>query len=222
MSATTLALDNSRPIVLSLPALPPVFAMLALPPVFAMLALPLFFGMPVGTGGNTTIDYVKMRGSKGYSFLTYDSDDGSSATSRMPSPADNLDYIRTVLKPSVTDLARALSVSRQAIYDWQAGRAIAAENAIRLHDMARAADLFAREGLQASPHVLRRSITNGKNLFDVVRDGGSAEASARMLIDIVRRELRQRESLRLRLAKRAPPTREEFRDLGTPMLDEKT
>jgi hypothetical protein len=215
MSATTLASDNLRlqmPIVLSLLALPPALGVLPLPPLI---------GMSVGTGGNTTIDYVKTRGSKGYSFPTHNSDNGSSTISRAPSPADNLDYIRTVLKPSVTDLAKALSVSRQAIYDWQAGRPIAAENAVRLQDMARAADLFAREGLQANPHVLRRSITNGKNLFDVVRDGGSAEASARMLIDIVRRELRQRESLRSRLEKRARPSREEFRDLGAPMLDEK-
>jgi hypothetical protein len=206
MSTTTLALDNPRP------QMPIVLTLLASLPVFGML---------VGTGGNTTVDYVRTRGSRGYSFVAYSPNNESSATSRASSPADNLDYIRTVLKPSVTDLAKALGVSRQAIYDWRAGRPIAAENAVRLQDMAHAADLFAREGLQASAHVLRRSITNGKNLFDIVRDGGSAEAGARMLIDIVRRELRQRESLRSRLEKRARPTREEFRDLGAPMLDEK-
>jgi transcriptional regulator with XRE-family HTH domain len=206
MSVTALTLDDPRP------QIPIVLGFLVSLPVFGML---------VGTGGNTTVDYVKTRGSRGYSFVTYSPDNESSSTPRVSSPADNLDYIRTVLRPSVTDLAKALGVSRQAVYDWWAGRPIAAENAMRLQDMARAADLFAREGLQASPHVLRRSITNGKNLFDVVRDGGSAEAGARMLIDIVRRELRQRESLRSRLDMRARPTRKEFQDLGAPMLDEK-
>jgi DNA-binding transcriptional regulator YiaG len=205
MSITTVALDHPRP------RMPIVLGLLASLPVF---------GMQVGTGGAATIDYVKTRGSKGYSFVVYSQDSESRTTSHAPTPADNLDFIRTVLRPSVTDLARALGVSRQAIYDWQAGRPIAAENAARLQDIARAADLFAREGLQATAHVLRRPITAGKNLLDVVHDGGSAEAAARALIEIVRRELKQRESLKSRLAKRSRPTREDFRDLGAPMLDE--
>jgi len=206
MSITTLALDAPRPRV------PVVLGLLAPLPVF---------GFQVGTGGAATIDYLKTRGSKGYAFVAYSPDRESPATSRASSPADNLEYIRTVLRTSVTDLARALGVSRQAIYDWQAGRPIAAENVARLQDIARAADLFAREGLQATAHVMRRPIANGKNLFDLVRDGGSAETAARTLIDVVRRELRQRENLKSRLAKRARPTREDFRDLGAPMLDEK-
>jgi hypothetical protein len=206
MSITTLALDAPRP------RMPVVLGLLASLPVF---------GFQVGTGGAATIDYLKMRGSKGYAFVAYSPDRESPTTSRASSPVDNLDYIRTVLRPSVTDLATALGVSRQAIYDWQAGRPIATENVARLQDIARAADLFAREGLQATAHVMRRPIADGKNLFDLVRDGGSAEAAARTLIDVVRRELRQRENLKSRLAKRARPTREDFRDLGAPMLDEK-
>ena len=192
-----------------------------MPVVLGFIASLPVFGFQVGTGGAATIDYLKTRGSKGYAFVAYSPDRESPAISRASSPADKLDYIRTVLRPSVTDLARAMGVSRQAIYDWQAGRPIAAENVTRLQDIARAADLFAREGLQATAHVMRRPITNGKNLFDIVRDGGSAEAAARTLIDIVRRELRQRENLKSRLAKRTRPTREDFRDLGAPMLDEK-
>ena len=206
MSITTLSLDAPRP------RIPVVISLLASLPVFAF---------QVGTGGAATIDYFKTRGSKGYALVAYSPDRESPAASRTSSPADNLDYIRKVLRPSVTDLARALGVSRQAIYDWQAGRPIAAENAARLQDIAHAADIFAREGLSATAQVMRRPITNGQNLFDIIRDGGSAETAARTLIDIVRRELRQRESLKSRLAKHARPTREDFRDLGAPMLDEK-
>jgi DNA-binding XRE family transcriptional regulator len=206
MSMTTLTLDAPRP------RMPVVLGLLASLPVF---------GFQVGTGGAATIDYLKTRGSRGYALFACEPDRDAPATSLVASPADDLERIRRVLRPSVTDLAKALGVSRQAIYDWQAGRPIAAENASRLLDIARAADLLAREGLQATAQVMRRPITNGKNLFDIVRDGGSAEAAARTLIDIVRRELRQRGSLKSRLAKRARPTREDFRDLGTPMLDEK-
>jgi hypothetical protein len=206
MSMTTLTLDAPRP------RMPVVLGLLASLPVF---------GFQVGTGGAATIDYLKTRGSRGYALVACEPDRDAPATSLVANPADDLERIRRVLRPSVTDLAKALGVSRQAIYDWQAGRPIAAENASRLLDIACAADLLAREGLQATAQVMRRPITNGKNLFDIVRDGGSAEAAARTLIDIVRRELRQRESLKSRLAKRARPTREDFRDLGTPMLDEK-
>lgn len=206
MSTTALALDAPRshmPVVLSL-----------------LASLPIV-GFQVGTGGATTIDYLRTRGSRGYALVACSPSRESSAASFASNPTDNLDYIRTVLRPSVTDLARALGVSRQAIYDWQAGRPIAAENAARLQDIAYAADLFAREGLQATAHVMRRPIADGKNLFDIVRDGGSAEAAARTLIDIVRRELKQRDNLKSRLATRARPTREDFQDLGAPMLDER-
>ena len=67
---------------------------------------------------------------------------------------------------------------------------------------------------------MRRSIAGGKNFFEILREGGSAESSARALIDIVRRELNQRQGLQARLAKRPRPARDEFQDAGTPMLDE--
>lgn len=191
-----------------------------MPVVLGLLAIPIF-GLQVGTGGATTIDYLKMRGSKGYAFILCNPDCDFPAATR-GSPADNLDLIRTVLRPNVTDLAKALGVSRQAIYDWQAGRPIAAGNAARIEDMARAAELFAREGLQATPHLMRRSVTEGKNFFEIIREGGSAETTARALIEIVRRELKQRQSLASRLAKRARPIREEFQDAGAPVLDEKS
>ncbi len=206
MSVTTLAIDVPRP------RMPVVRGLLASLPVF---------GLQVGTGGAATIDYLKTRGNKGYAFVTYDPDREVPTTPTAASPADNLDHIRTVLRPSVTDLARALGVSRQAIYDWQAGRPVAAENVARIQDIARAANFFAREGLQATAHLVRRPIINGKNILEIIRDGGSAEAAARTLIDIVRRELKQRENLKSRLANRVRPTREDFRDLGAPMLDEK-
>ena len=206
MSITALASDAFRP---RLPVVPGFIA-----------SLPVV-GFQVGTGGAATIDYFKMRGSKGYAFLAYDPLPEPLTLPAAASAADNLEHIRSVLQPSVTDLAKALGVSRQAIYDWQAGRPVAAENAARIADIARAADLFAREGLQATAQLMRRPISNGKNLFEIIRDGGSAEAAARALVDIVRRELKQREVLKSRLAKRTRPTREDFQDLGAPMLDEK-
>lgn len=179
----------------------------------------LVFGLQVGTGGAATPDYYKARGGKGYALAVCEPDTGEAFASRS-SPAESLAFVRTVLRPSVADLAKAFGVSRQAIYDWQAGRAIAAENAARIEDVARAAEIFAREGLQATPQMMRRTISGGKNFFEILRDGGSAESSARTLIDIVRRELNQRQNLQARLTKRPRPVRDELQDAGTPMLDE--
>jgi transcriptional regulator with XRE-family HTH domain len=207
MTATTVALRAPRSRVPVVPG-----------PVVPLL----IFGLEVGTGGAVTIDYLRTKGSKGYQSPWLDVDrEVHSTRGATASPADNLARIRSVLRTSVADLARALGVSRQAIYDWQTGRPIAADNAARLQDIADAADLFAREGLHATAHVMRRPISNRKNFFEIIRDGGSAEAAARTLIDIVRRELKQRENLKSRLADRAGPTREDFQDLGMPMLDEK-
>ena len=186
MSTTALASDTSRP------RIPVVLGLIASLPVV---------GFQVGTGGAATFDYFKMRGSKGYAFLAYDPRPELRILPTAASPAENLEHIRSVLRPSVTDLAKALGVSRQAIYDWQAGKPIAAENAARIDDIARAANLFAREGLQATAHAMRRPISNGKNLFEIIRDGGSAEAAARTLIDIIRRELKQREILEFAIGK---------------------
>jgi hypothetical protein len=208
MSATTFALKSPPPPV----------------PVIrgsAVMQHPVF-GLQVGTGGDFTIDYLKIRGSKGYPYFAFGTDPELHATQQTTaSPAANLAHIRSVLQPSVTDLAWALGVSRQAVYDWQAGRPIAPDNVARLQDIARAADLFVREGLRATAHMMRRPIKSGKNFFELIRDGGSPEVAAQILIDIVRDELNQRESLRSKLSDRAPPTREDFQNLGTPMLDEK-
>lgn len=192
-----------------------------MPVVLGFIAAIPIFGLQAGTGGAITIDYLKARGSRGYAFVAYDSDRQTTEMASEASPAEKLEHIRKVLQPHVTDLARAMGVSRQAIYDWQGGSPISADNVARINDLARAADLFAREGLQATARVMRRPITGGKNLFEIVRDGGSAEAAARTLIEIVRRELKQRENLKARLATRWRPTSEDFRDVGAPMLNEK-
>jgi hypothetical protein len=182
----------------------------------------LIFAFEIGTGGAATIDYLRTKGTKGYQSPWFVLDrEVHSAHGPTASAADNLALIRSVLRTSVADLARALGVSRQAIYDWQTGRPIAVDNAARLQDIANAADLLAREGLQATAHVMRRPISNRRNFFEIIRDGGAAEAAARTLIEIVRRELKQRENVRSRLADRAGPTREDFRDLGAPKLDER-
>jgi hypothetical protein len=179
------------------------------------------WGFEVGTGGAATFEYVKVRGNRGYPFALCDSASRVADAIAGRTAVENLEHIRSVLNPTVTDIAELLRVSRQAIYDWQAGKPIATENALRLADLAQAADVFAVEGLRGSAGVLRRPIRDGKNFFALVGEGGSAENAARTLVEIVRTEARQRQALQKRLAGRKRPTREAFEEVGAPMLDEK-
>jgi len=192
-----------------------------MPFAVGIIVLPVTaLGLGVGTGGAATLDYVKERGIRGYPFAAYDSLKKATEVVER-TPAENLRHIRAVLKPTVTDVADLLRVSRQAIYDWQAGKPIALENASHLADLARAADVFAVEGLTGASQVLRRPIRDGKNFFALVKEGNSADGVAQTLVEIVLRESSQREALRKRLAGRPRPEREAFEEIGAPMLDER-
>lgn len=175
--------------------------------------------LQVGTGGYQTADYYKQRGLRGYPFVAYNSNSSYDEVARVRTAAEDLLHIRDILKPSVTDLAQALGVSRQAIYDWQGGKTISVENAARLAELARAADVFTEEGLTVSVQLLRRPITSGKRLFDIVGEGGSAEQAVRKLIRLVRRELSQRQMVAEHLAPRKRSV-VPVDNYGTPMLDE--
>ena len=176
----------------------------------------LIVGMPVGTGGAETPDYYCKRSGMGYrlAILMLPTE---KTTAGMRDPAGDLEHIKNTLRLPVSSLAKAFGVSRQAIYDWQAGKAVAPENAERLADLARAADILAEASIDPSPLLFRRAITSGKGLLDLVRGGESAEAGARKLVDILRVEARQRERLRARLVGRGPV---DFSEAGIPMLDE--
>lgn len=175
--------------------------------------------LQVGTGGAATADYYRARGEMGYRFAAVEFPQGKPPPAVARTPAEDLSHVRAALKPSVSELADALGVSRQAVYDWQNGNAVKAEHAARLADLAGAAELLDAAGLTASAYTLRRAIAAGKRLFDIVRDGGSAEAAAGDLIQIVQRERQEREKLAMQLGsrKRSATFSDDF---GVPALDE--
>jgi len=173
----------------------------------------------VGTGGLETAEFYTQRGAMGYRMAAFEhpADDKNYETVR--NPVDDLQQIRAILKPSMGDLAKALGVSRQAVYDWLRGRPIMADNAARVAELARAVDVFAAAGVTGNTQLLRRPISAGRTLFDIAREGGSVEDAARTLVERIGREQAQRERLAARLAGRRP-LRDSIDDYGTPMLNE--
>jgi transcriptional regulator with XRE-family HTH domain len=105
--------------------------------------------------------------------------------------AKDLDHIKAILKPSVTELASALKVSRQAIYDWQSGSQVKPENFAKLRELSTAADLFAARDEFFIHQTLRRKI-GGQNFFARIQGGESSVDVAIQLLEIANSESDQR------------------------------
>jgi DNA-binding transcriptional regulator YiaG len=203
--------------VLALPAYPTAWPEIATIAKASLIAA----AFQVGTGGIQNAEYYINRGMMGYAYasiICFEPNPSKENSENTRTPAENLSHIKNILKPSIKELAIALEVSRQAIYDWQAGKAITAENATRLIDLGRAADIFESHGLGTSAQLLRRPIRSGKTLFEIVREGGSGEAAAYDLVTRIKRELQQRQTLATRLAGRKRT--ETGEDHGAPIMDE--
>lgn len=120
-------------------------------------------------------------------------------------PVEDLERIREVLSPSMSDLATTLAVSRQAVYNWLNGEQPKPEHIAKLRDLACAADMLAEADIPVTGALMKRKLMEGKNLFEITQDGGSARDAAQWLVQIVQRELEQREMMAGRFANRKNP-----------------
>lgn len=134
-------------------------------------------------------------------------------------PAQDLALVRGVLKPRVLELANLFGVSRQAVYDWQAGAQPAREAAHRLAILARAAEVFAEANVKVDAKTLRRKVSGGGTVLDAVLSGGDVDRVARSLVPTLQREAAQRQRLSQQLAgrKRVPVSADGY---GTPAVSE--
>jgi transcriptional regulator with XRE-family HTH domain len=175
----------------------------------------LAWAFVVGTGGMSTPTYFQHK--LGYQFAQIPVPEDLDVGIRPP--AENLKRIRAVFKPSVSDLANLLRVSRQTIYNWMGGENPSLESADRLEDLAKAADLIEAHGVNTSTYLLRRKIRDGKTLIDIAMGGGSAHDAARSLVRILDQEAAERDLLKSRLDGRQYAKRDNS-EFGIPMLDE--
>ena len=135
--------------------------------------------------------------------------------------AEDLIRVRTVLKPTVSELAKVFGVSRQAIYNWQSGEDPQPIYADKIKDLAYAADVIAGEAITLNGHILKRKISNGETLFEIATSGGSSKDAAQKLVKILRKESEQRKLLASRLQVRAKTTINS-QDIGIPLINERT
>jgi transcriptional regulator with XRE-family HTH domain len=179
--------------------------------------------LTVGTGGLFTPEYVSERDARGYRLQDFRYVAAFSATHRskpqVRDPVANLARVREVFKPSVTELASLFGVSRQAIYNWQAGHPIAESNQDRLEQLAKASDRLEAEGFADKSSVLRRKLPGGATLFELVQAGESADTAVTTLITLINSELQQRQALSARLANRVRKPLDAV-DIGSPYVNE--
>lgn len=154
----------------------------------------------IGTGGELSLEHLQRSAQQAQHRVSAFE---VAEVDQIRTSIENLSRIREVLNPAVSDLATTFSVSRQSVYNWLNGEPVANENAAKLQDLARAADVLAHEGVSINSALLKRKFANGRTLMQVAQAGESASEAALMLIQIHKREAAQRERMNSRFASRA-------------------
>ena len=171
-----------------------------------------------GTGGSNDVPSMKDRIQNGHNYGKPLAQ--SRAENEIRNVTDCLLRIREFFSPSVSDLAATLGVSRQTVYNWQNGEQPKEALAVKLNDLALAADVFAQSSIQFSSALAHRKFANGKTLFQVVESNDSASEAAKLLVRILETEARQRKVLEARFANR--PKTAPSSDFDLPLANDPT
>ncbi len=202
------------------------YPMLCVPPapLRKTAATVLVFAVLAGTGGDTDLQYFLKRKDQGYAFAQVEGI-SSLASTTMPfevrSILATLNRIRDVFSLSISDLALACDVSRQAVYKWISGSSasLVQENQRRLDDLYRASELFATRGVVGSAALLKRRNDAGFTLVEAMQAGESAQSWARNMLHTLAVESQQSAMLDARLRARKRPATE-TQEWGVPMMNE--
>jgi len=120
------------------------------------------------------------------------------------SAADNyvgeqLSAITSSLRTTNAELARALGVSRQALYNWRAGQRPGSATIDRLERLSSAAKVISASGI-IPKHALARVNSDGQNFWQAVAQGADAVDLANKIVDNHNARESQRKLVAARLA----------------------
>jgi len=166
-----------------------------------------------GTGGLLPLDEQLEQSSTSIGSLLIDDRD----TKQAHTSAQQLAFIRSTTRLSVTELARTFSVTRQTVHEWCQGAPLASHNARRLDKLADAITLLLDAIGNVTGRDLRRPVRGGPSLLDTVRADGNVSAATRELSETFTREGAQRQRLTARFAGRRSSALEPS-DFGRPHL----
>ncbi len=111
-----------------------------------------------------------------------ESNDHSSAPD-VRSAVEHIENIRSVLSPSVADLANLFDITRQAVYKWLSGDSIPEpEKLRRIVKLSQIADAFNAEKISRASSLLKMKTFNGRSLMDLLKTGEDCTAQVVALI----------------------------------------
>lgn len=99
--------------------------------------------------------------------------------------AQHLANIREVLSPSMSELAKDLGITRQALYKWLSGDN-QPDDASKLQfitNLSNVADSFSRADLNDAKLLVKMKAFNGKSLVDLIKEGADWHKPVQVLID---------------------------------------
>jgi hypothetical protein len=120
----------------------------------------------------------------------------------------------------MTRLPEVFGVSRQALHNWLDGETPKPAHQDKIRQFAEAARVFSALGFKPNSLALDHTISQGKSLLELLRDGGNGRDAARKLVRITRRGIDSRAKLDELLGGRI--ARPEVSDMGAPSLNENT
>lgn len=186
-------------------------------------SLTMAVALCMGTGSTASPQSLGQRDNR-YAAKEYKESSGleSAVASTVVAPrtaAEALSYVREVLKPAVTELASIFQVSRQSIYNWQAGEHISEGNQALLFELASAADTLLAHPLAGKINA-KRKLAGGKTLLECVASGASGVEAAGLLISLAQQEGAQRAAIesKLKNRKRVPV---DYGAVGSPNMYER-
>lgn len=98
-------------------------------------------------------------------------------------PAEHIEKIRSVLNPSVADLASLFGLSRQAIYKWLSGdSAPEPDKLTRITELSQIADAFDAAGVSRAGSLLKMKTFDGRSLLDLLKAGENCNVQVTTLI----------------------------------------
>jgi transcriptional regulator with XRE-family HTH domain len=96
---------------------------------------------------------------------------------------EHIENIRSVLNPSVADLANLFDITRQAVYKWLSGDSIPEpEKLERIEKLSRIADAINAAKISRASSLLKMKTFNGRSLMDLVKAGEDCTTHVTALI----------------------------------------
>jgi len=97
--------------------------------------------------------------------------------------AEHIENVRSVLDPSIADLATLFDVSRQAIYKWLSGDSTPEQDKLdRIVQLSRIADAFHSAGISRAGSLLKMKTFGGRCLMDLIKSGENSNEHVVALI----------------------------------------